>query len=163
VAQKIVSKAEGRYADLATVRPSERALRLAAEVRKDAGSSKSSWEVAARCAAQAGVLIVEHRLGFILANRALRPLEYRPQAGTEPVLLIAPHDLMARRPICERFARQLNRTLAVIIHRQLGACMATGHIGVALVWRSLPRRDGFARSPQTCSGTIAPSRRPGLC
>src|SRR5713101_9247019 len=34
VAQKIVSKAEGRYIDLATVRPSARALHLATEVHK---------------------------------------------------------------------------------------------------------------------------------
>ena len=35
VAQKIVSKAEGRYVDTATVQPSERAISLAAEVDKD--------------------------------------------------------------------------------------------------------------------------------
>ena len=35
VAQKIVSKAEGRYVDLATVEPSARAQQLAAEVDKD--------------------------------------------------------------------------------------------------------------------------------
>ena len=35
VAQKVVSKAEGRYVDLATVRPSPRAMSLAAEVDKD--------------------------------------------------------------------------------------------------------------------------------
>src|ERR1700747_1674399 len=35
VAQKIVSKAEGRYVDVATVEPSERAIALAAEVDKD--------------------------------------------------------------------------------------------------------------------------------
>ena len=35
VAQKIVSKCEGRYVDLATVQPSEQAQRLAAEVDKD--------------------------------------------------------------------------------------------------------------------------------
>jgi coenzyme F420-0:L-glutamate ligase / coenzyme F420-1:gamma-L-glutamate ligase len=35
VAQKIVSKAEGRVVDLATVEPSAKALTLAAEVDKD--------------------------------------------------------------------------------------------------------------------------------
>ncbi|HTZ67140.1 MAG TPA: coenzyme F420-0:L-glutamate ligase, partial [Roseiarcus sp.] len=35
VAQKIVSKAEGRVVALATVEPSDRALKLAAEVDKD--------------------------------------------------------------------------------------------------------------------------------
>src|SRR5262249_11634120 len=35
VAQKVVSKAEGRYVDLGTVQPSPRAQRIAAEVDKD--------------------------------------------------------------------------------------------------------------------------------
>ncbi len=35
IAQKIVSKAEGRYVDLGDVTPSDRARELAAEVRKD--------------------------------------------------------------------------------------------------------------------------------
>src|SRR5262244_296026 len=35
VAQKIVSKSEGRYVDVRTVEPSEKALALAAEVDKD--------------------------------------------------------------------------------------------------------------------------------
>ena len=35
VAQKIVSKAEGRYVDVAAVEPSERAIALAAETDKD--------------------------------------------------------------------------------------------------------------------------------
>ena len=35
VAQKIVSKAEGRIIDLATIEPSARAIALASEIRKD--------------------------------------------------------------------------------------------------------------------------------
>ena len=35
VAQKVVSKAEGRYVDLAAVKPGERALALAEQVQKD--------------------------------------------------------------------------------------------------------------------------------
>ncbi len=55
VAQKIVSKAEGRYVDVAKVEPSERALALAAETDKDPrfvevvlGEAKSAWCVTAR-------------------------------------------------------------------------------------------------------------------
>ena len=44
VAQKIVSKAEGRYVDLAQVRPSARAESLAAQVDKDAAAGRSHLE-----------------------------------------------------------------------------------------------------------------------
>ena len=64
VAQKIVSKAEGRYADLARVTPSDDAAHLAAEVEKDPRLVElilsQSTEVVRH---RPGVLIVAHRLG----------------------------------------------------------------------------------------------------
>src|SRR6266702_2691989 len=69
VAQKVVSKSEGRLVRLADVTPGKRALQMAAESGKDArqlevvlGESKQivRWE--------RGVLIVETRHGFVCAN-----------------------------------------------------------------------------------------------
>ena len=69
VAQKIVSKAEGRIVDLATIEPSPRALELAAEVDKDPRLVEVILSESVRVVrARRGVLIVEHRLGFIMAN-----------------------------------------------------------------------------------------------
>ncbi len=89
VAQKIVSKTEGRYVDLATVEPSERARTLAVEVDKDPRLVevilRESRDVVRH---RPGVLIVEHRLGFIMANAGVDRSNIDPDAGEEPVLLL---------------------------------------------------------------------------
>jgi len=50
VAQKIVSKAEGRYVDVSTVRPSERAIALARTraLSRSSCPNRSGWSVIAR-------------------------------------------------------------------------------------------------------------------
>ncbi|MGH9693960.1 MAG: coenzyme F420-0:L-glutamate ligase, partial [Bryobacteraceae bacterium] len=69
VAQKVVSKAEGRFVDLKTVLPSPRAHALSLEVNKDPRLVEvilsESQEVLRQ---RRDVLIVVHRLGFITAN-----------------------------------------------------------------------------------------------
>src|SRR5262249_7130900 len=66
VAQKIVSKAEGRYVDLAKVRPSPRAAALAAEVGKDPRLVEVILAESGRVVrTRQGVLMVGHRLGLI--------------------------------------------------------------------------------------------------
>ena len=72
VAQKIVSKAEGRYVDVTTVQPSERAVALAAEVGKDPRFVEVVLSEAKRVVRhRPGLLIVEHRLGFVMANAGI--------------------------------------------------------------------------------------------
>jgi coenzyme F420-0:L-glutamate ligase/coenzyme F420-1:gamma-L-glutamate ligase len=72
LAQKIVSKAEGRAVNLATIIPSQRALELAKVTEKDARVVElilqESNEV---LRTRLGVIIVEHRLGFICANAGI--------------------------------------------------------------------------------------------
>ena len=66
VAQKIVSKAEGRIVDLATIKPSPQAIALAADVDKDPRLVETILSESVRVVrARRNVLIVEHRLGFI--------------------------------------------------------------------------------------------------
>jgi coenzyme F420-0:L-glutamate ligase / coenzyme F420-1:gamma-L-glutamate ligase len=71
-AQKIVSKAEGRAANLAAVIPTQRALELAAQTEKDARLVElilqESNEV---LRTRPGTIIVEHRLGFVCANAGI--------------------------------------------------------------------------------------------
>ena len=68
VAQKIVSKAEGRYVDVATVEPSEKAIALAAELDKDPRFVEVVLSQSKRVVRhRPGLLIVEHRLGYVMA------------------------------------------------------------------------------------------------
>lgn len=72
VAQKIVSKAEDRFVDLRTVEPSARALELAGTTGKDARLVelilRESIEV---LRARPNVLIVRHRLGYVMAQAGI--------------------------------------------------------------------------------------------
>ncbi len=82
VAQKIVSKAEGRLVDLATIEPSARAVALAAEVDKDPRLVEVILSESVRVVrARRGVLIVEHRLGFIMANAGVDQSNVAPADG----------------------------------------------------------------------------------
>ncbi len=72
LAQKIVSKAEGRLVNLAAVTPSAEAVKLAAQAEKDARVVelilRESREV---LRVRAGAIIVEHKLGFVCANAGI--------------------------------------------------------------------------------------------
>src|SRR5207244_799803 len=87
VAQKIVSKAEGRYVDIASVQPSERAISLAAEVDKDPHFVEVVLSEAKRVVRyRPGLLIVEHRLGFVMANAGIDHSNVAAEAGVDRVL-----------------------------------------------------------------------------
>lgn len=72
VAQKIVSKAEGRFARLDEVVPSERALELSRITGKDARLVELTLSESSKVLrAVPGVLIVRHRLGYVMANAGI--------------------------------------------------------------------------------------------
>jgi coenzyme F420-0:L-glutamate ligase/coenzyme F420-1:gamma-L-glutamate ligase len=144
VAQKIVSKAEGRHIDLAQVRPSPRAEKLAAEVGKNPRLVEvilgESRRVVRR---RPGVLIVEHRLGFIMANAGVDHSNVDPQAAAEPVLLL-PRDPDAsaaslRERLVAHFGSRLVRgSLGVIVTDSWGRPWRRGTVGFALGVAGLP-------------------------
>src|SRR5262244_1733608 len=69
LAQKIVSKAEGRTVELASVEPSTEAIELAGKIQKDPRLVELILSESVRVVrARPGLLIVEHRLGFVVAN-----------------------------------------------------------------------------------------------
>jgi len=90
VAQKIVSKAEGRVVDLATIEPSAQAVALAADVDKDPRLVEVILSESVRVVrARRGVLIVEHRLGFIMANAGGGPIERGARGWLPPRASVA--------------------------------------------------------------------------
>jgi len=139
VAQKVVSKAEGRYVDLADVRPSEEARRLAAEVDKDprlvAVILGESRRVVRR---RPGVLIVEHRLGFVMANAGVDRSNLAPQDGAERVLLLPRDPDASARALHERIATHFGAPIGVVINDSFGRPWRKGTVGVALGAAGLP-------------------------
>jgi coenzyme F420-0:L-glutamate ligase/coenzyme F420-1:gamma-L-glutamate ligase len=139
VAQKIVSKAEGRHVDLASVRPSQRAASLAAEVDKDARLVEVILRESRRVVRhRPGVLIVEHRLGFIMANAGVDRSNVDPAAGSEPVLLLPADPDASAAALCDRLAAHFGKRLGVIITDSWGRAWRRGTVGVALGVAGLP-------------------------
>jgi coenzyme F420-0:L-glutamate ligase/coenzyme F420-1:gamma-L-glutamate ligase len=139
VAQKIVSKAEGRYVDLAGVRPSARARDLAADVDKDPRLVEVILGESRRVVRhRRGVLIVEHRLGFIMANAGVDRSNVDPAVGAEPVLLLPRDPDASAARLLERLAAHFKRRLGVIITDSWGRPWRRGTVGVALGAAGLP-------------------------
>lgn len=139
VAQKIVSKAEGRVVHLTGVEPSERAAGLARVVGKDPRLVELMLrESNAVLRAKPGVLIVEHRLGFVMASAGIDQSNL-PGAGDEDSALLLPADPDAS-------ARRIRRGLkdasgidvGVLINDSFGRAWRNGVAGVAIGVAGLP-------------------------
>jgi coenzyme F420-0:L-glutamate ligase / coenzyme F420-1:gamma-L-glutamate ligase len=139
VAQKIVSKAEGRYVDLATVRPSPRAQALALEVEKDPRLVEVILSESRRVIRhKRGVLIVEHRLGFVMANAGVDRSNVDPSAGAEPVLLLPLDPDRSAATLRDRLAAHFHRQTAVVVTDSFGRAWRRGTAGVAIGAAGLP-------------------------
>jgi coenzyme F420-0:L-glutamate ligase/coenzyme F420-1:gamma-L-glutamate ligase len=137
IAQKIVSKAEGRMVDLRDVAPSKRAQKLAAEVEKDPRLVelilRESTEVVRQ---RTGVLVVAHRSGVVLANAGI---DMSNVAGDEHHVLLLPEDCnRSCRDIREQLAARTGVEVAVLIIDSLGRAWRNGTVGVALGSAGLP-------------------------
>jgi coenzyme F420-0:L-glutamate ligase / coenzyme F420-1:gamma-L-glutamate ligase len=161
IAQKIVSKAEGRVVDLRTVTPSERAEALAAEVDKDARLVelilRESTEVVRH---RKGVLVVAHRCGTVLANAGI---DASNVAGDEQHVLLLPEDCnRSCRDIRARLAARTGVQAGVIIIDSLGRAWRNGTVGIALGAAGLPtlldlrgRPDLFGRALKSTQVGVA--------
>jgi coenzyme F420-0:L-glutamate ligase/coenzyme F420-1:gamma-L-glutamate ligase len=139
VAQKIVSKAEGRYVDLAAIEPSKRALALSKEVQKDPRLVEVILSESRKVLRhKAGVLIVEHRLGFVLANAGVDQSNVDPRRGANPVLLLPEDPDKSARLLHEGLRQRLGKNIAVVINDSFGRAWRIGTVGVALGASGLP-------------------------
>jgi coenzyme F420-0:L-glutamate ligase/coenzyme F420-1:gamma-L-glutamate ligase len=139
IAQKVVSKAEGRLVDLATVDVSQRSRSVAEAVGKDPRLVEVILSESTRIVRQRpGVLITEHRLGYVMANAGVDQSNTAPADGRERVLLL-PSDpdrsaAMLRASLMSRY----DCPLAVIVSDSFGRPWRRGTVGVALGAAGLP-------------------------
>jgi coenzyme F420-0:L-glutamate ligase/coenzyme F420-1:gamma-L-glutamate ligase len=139
VAQKIVSKAQGRYVDVTTVKPSERAIALAAEIDKDPRFVEVVLSESKRVVRRRpGLLIVEHRLGYVMANAGIDHSNLPMQGGGEQVLLLPEDPDGSARVLRNELIDTLGRDIAVIISDSFGRAWRKGTVGVALGSAGLP-------------------------
>lgn len=134
VAQKIVSKAEGRLLDLRSLTPSPRALELAAATGKDARLVEAVLqESTAVLRWRTNVLVVEHRLGHVMANAGIDRSNVEADPDDNDVVLLLPEDpdLSAGR-LRRRLEAAIGRRIGVIISDSFGRPWRIGTTGVAI-------------------------------
>jgi coenzyme F420-0:L-glutamate ligase / coenzyme F420-1:gamma-L-glutamate ligase len=139
VAQKAVSKCQGRTVDLATVTPSWHARQLAAEVNKDPRLVEVILSESARIVRKGpNVLIVEHRSGCIMANAGVDQSNVAPAAGQEPVLLLPKDADAAAEALRAALEAHFSKRLGVVINDSFGRPWRRGTVGVALGAAGIP-------------------------
>ena len=139
VAQKIVSKAEGRMIDLATIEPSAKARMLAVEVDKDPRLVELILSESVRVVrARRNVLIVEHRLGFIMANAGVDQSNVGPADGSSRALLLPENPDRSAETLRNGLAAATGIDLAVVINDSFGRAWRQGTAGVAIGVAGLP-------------------------
>ena len=132
-AQKIISKAEGRRVDLGSVVPGARAVALALEVAKDPRLVELVLRESTRIVRTAkDVLIVEQRLGLIMANAGIDQSNVAdPASGEYALLLPADPDASAAQLRAALRAR-CNCDVAVVVSDSFGRPWRVGTVGVAI-------------------------------
>jgi coenzyme F420-0:L-glutamate ligase/coenzyme F420-1:gamma-L-glutamate ligase len=137
VTSKIVSKAEGRWVDLESVTPDAPAYQVAEETGKDPREVALVLSESRRISRmRKGVLIVEHRLGFICANGGIDHSNTRPDGDWRLLLPLDP-DASAR-SIRVALTRRFGVPLAVVISDSHGRPFRMGTVGVAVGSAGLP-------------------------
>ncbi|MBL8577833.1 MAG: coenzyme F420-0:L-glutamate ligase [Mesorhizobium sp.] len=156
VAQKIVSKAEGRLVPMANFTPSEAAEKLSAEIGKDARKveailAESTDVIRARKQPPDGLLITRHRHGWICANAGID--ESNLGAGREGMLLLLPDDPDASaRTIRAGLEARCGGPIGVIVSDTFGRPWRNGLVNVAIGVAGVPvlvdwttRTDAYGR------------------
>ncbi len=139
VAQKIVSKAEGRMVDLATIKPSAKALALAGEVDKDPRLVEVILSESVRVVrARRDVLIVEHKLGFIMANAGVDQSNVAPEDGSTHVLLLPENPDRSAETLRRGVKAATGVDVSVVINDSFGRPWRQGTAGVAIGASGLP-------------------------
>jgi len=136
VAQKIVSKAEGRVVALSSITPSERALRMAEEAGKDPRAMEVVLrETRSIVRWERGVLISETRHGFVCANAGVD----RSNAGAPDSVVLLPVDPDASATRLRQALRERSGAdAAVLVTDTFGRAWREGHVNVAIGMAGMP-------------------------
>lgn len=138
VTQKIVSKAEGRFVDLNSVTPSDRARELAAITHKDPRLVELVLsESTAVLRAAPHVLITRHRLGLVMANAGIDRSNVGSARPDVALLLPADPDASAQR-LGVALSEAFHASLALVISDSFGRPWRNGVVNVAIGAWGLP-------------------------
>lgn len=136
VAQKVVSKAEGRQVDLRQVEPSDRARQLAEHTQKDPRLVELLLsESRSVLRSRPGLIVVEHRLGFVCANAGI---DHSNVEGEETVLLLPENPDRSASQLRQRIQSESGVEIGVLVIDSHGRAWRMGTSGVAIGVSGVP-------------------------
>jgi coenzyme F420-0:L-glutamate ligase/coenzyme F420-1:gamma-L-glutamate ligase len=139
VAQKIVSKAQGRFLDLSTLEPSERAAELSGKTGKDPrlveAILRQSTEVVR---AKRGLIIVETRDGLVMANAGIDQSNLSEADHGKRVLLLPEDAQSSAEELKARLDAHFDAAIGVIISDSVGRAFRLGTVGLAIGAAGVP-------------------------
>lgn len=139
IAQKIISKAEGRSVNLADVTAGERAREVAAQTGKDPRLVELILQESDEISRlREGVLIVRHRLGFTSANAGIDRSNVSQPSGEERVLLLPLDPDGSAAVIRAVLEARSGVQVGVIVSDTHGRPFRQGNVGVAIGVAGLP-------------------------
>ena len=157
IAQKIVSKAEGRTVNLASVTPSSQAFELAEKTEKDARLvelilQESNEVIRTRL----GTIIVEHRLGFVCANAGIDHSNVAgPGNATEELVLMLPEEPdRSAQTIRQQIESQTGKRIGILIIDSHGRAWRNGTVGIAIGIAGLPGLQDLRGEPDLFGFTL---------
>lgn len=152
ISSKVISKMQGRRVQLNTVIPSNEAMALAEETAKDPRIVELTLQESVMVSRKRrGVLVTQHRLGFVSANSGID--QSNIENSNEAVLLLPLDPDGIAQQFRELIAEQLGVYIGIVISDTHGRPFRVGNIGVAIGVAGLPavkdlrgRKDLFGRT-----------------
>jgi coenzyme F420-0:L-glutamate ligase/coenzyme F420-1:gamma-L-glutamate ligase len=139
IAQKIISKAEGRIIALGTVIPSERAKKLAVKLGKDPRQIELVLQESREIVrSKPGVVIVEQNLGLVMANAGIDRSNVVQQSDEEYVLLLPIDPDASSNRLRDKINKRLGVKVGIIINDSIGRAWRIGTTGHAIGVAGLP-------------------------
>ncbi|MEH6556443.1 MAG: coenzyme F420-0:L-glutamate ligase [Oceanicoccus sp.] len=133
LAQKIVSKAEGRYKYLNDVQPSDAAIELAGSIDKDPRLVELILEESVDVVRQRpGVVVVEHRLGYIHANAGIDKSNISSDDNNPRVLLLPWDSDASAASLRRELKKRTGKKVYIIINDSAGRAWRNGTVGMAI-------------------------------
>jgi coenzyme F420-0:L-glutamate ligase / coenzyme F420-1:gamma-L-glutamate ligase len=138
IAQKVFSKIENRFLDLDDVIPSKRALELAKTVGKDPSYIEAILSEATEILrTREELVIVEHRLGYIMANAGIDESNIDHQSGRR-VLLLPQNPDESCRDLRDQLFALTGANVGIVMNDSFGRPWRNGVVGVALGSAGIP-------------------------
>lgn len=141
IAQKVISKAEGRRVDLASVLPSEEALILGRKAEKDPRLVEMILQESNHVLrARPGLIIAEHKLGMVCANAGIdRSNVNQVEQGEGDFVLLLPEDPdRSASQLRSALEAELNVKIGVLVIDSHGRAWRNGTVGISIGISGIP-------------------------